>query len=109
MICRILVAFIFDTISLCRTVCLKVNARKILCQTVTKAVLSTKHLFPHLVIVPDDLTAAACNQDRQREISKCLIGIWRKLFFHRLIKLVDALVHRHQKIENQQCQHKQNK
>ena len=92
MICCILVAFIFDTISLCRTVCLKVNARKILCQT---AVLSAKHFFPHLVIVPDDLTAAARNQNRQREISKCLIGIRRKLFFHRLIKLVDALVHRH--------------
>ena len=88
----VLVSIVLDSIPLHRTFGLQIDRRKIFCQAVPKAVAAAKHLFPHLVVVPDDFSASSSgHQNRQRKIPQRFVGVRGKLFFHRLIELVDAL------------------
>ena len=80
-----------------RAVRLQVYRGKIFAQAVAEAVVSAKHLFAHLVVVPDNLPPApARHQHRQRKVAQGLVAVGRKLLFHRLVELIDALAQRSQ-------------
>ena len=103
-------AAILHAVALHRAVRLQVYRGKIFRQAVAEAVVSAKHLFAHLVVVPDNLPAApARHQHRQRKVAQGLVAVGRKLLFHRLVKFIDALAQRSQLPDRNQRQGQQHK